>query len=182
MYLCGPVYAGSSTEEEVLKSGGSSDDVRLPEELGGGYMTSVEVVHQLHCLNLIRKMTHYDYYKDKAIEFRDPPHTVRLHVGMCDLSARSICGYLRLTPPKDHCIEITRQNIMCNADAGLMSHHWIEGYPRPYANFNTWHKCRNFEQVLDWAYKHQIPVPKGKWHFPMVPGSHVFPDAPQPDD
>lgn len=75
------VYPGSSTLEEVLLSGGTADDVRLPEELGGGYMTVFEVIHQLHCLNLIRKATHYDYYKDRAIEFTDKPKTARLHIG-----------------------------------------------------------------------------------------------------
>lgn len=75
------VYPGSSTLEEVLLSGGTADDVRLPEELGGGYMTVFEVIHQLHCLNLIRKATYYDYYKDKAVEFTDVPNTVRLHIG-----------------------------------------------------------------------------------------------------
>lgn len=75
------VYPGSSTLEEVLLSGGTADDLRLPGELGGGYMTSFEVICQLHCLNLIRKATYYDYYKDKAIEFTNKPRTVRLHIG-----------------------------------------------------------------------------------------------------
>lgn len=44
-------------------------------------MTDIAVIHQLHCLNVIRKATYYDYYKDKAIEFTDKPETVRLHIG-----------------------------------------------------------------------------------------------------
>ncbi len=44
-------------------------------------MTDFEVIHQLHCLNFIRKATYYDYYKDKAVEFTDTPHTWRLHIG-----------------------------------------------------------------------------------------------------
>lgn len=75
------MYPGSSTLEEVLLSGGTADDVRLAEDLGGGYMTDLEVVHQLHCLNLLRKASHFDYYKDKAEEFTDPPHNWQLHIG-----------------------------------------------------------------------------------------------------
>ncbi len=65
----------------MLLSGGTADDVRLPEELGGGYMTDFAVIHQLHCLNLIRKATYYDYYKDKAIEFAAGPKLARSHIG-----------------------------------------------------------------------------------------------------
>lgn len=126
-------------------------------------MTVFEVIHQLHCLNLIRKATYYDYYKDKAVEFTDVPNTVRLHI--------------------DHCIEMTRQNIMCHADVGLMSSHWIKDYPRPYSNFNTWHKCRNFDEVLDLAYKHQIPTPLPEnYTWPILEGSKIWDDAPQPGE
>ncbi|MCJ1391221.1 hypothetical protein MMC18_004083 [Xylographa bjoerkii] len=147
--------------EEALAVGGTLDDARLPEEMGGGYMASVEVVHQLHCLNFLRKATHQDYYQSRALEFQDPPHTVRVHL--------------------DHCIEMLRQFLMCNADAGLYTHRWIENYPRPYPNFNTWHKCRNFENVLEYAKSHQIKPPPG-WHYPVPAGAHIFPDAQVPSE
>jgi len=38
------------SEEQLLKSGFSPDSVRFPEEYGGGFMASLEVNHQLHCL------------------------------------------------------------------------------------------------------------------------------------
>ena len=40
----------SISEEDLLKSGSSTDAVRIPEDYGGGFMVSVEVHHQLHCL------------------------------------------------------------------------------------------------------------------------------------
>jgi hypothetical protein len=45
----------SVTEEVVLRSGETTDAVRLPEQLGAGFLAWAEVNHQLHCLNLIRK-------------------------------------------------------------------------------------------------------------------------------
>lgn len=36
--------------EELIKSGSDTDSVRVPEMLGGGYMASLEITHQLHCL------------------------------------------------------------------------------------------------------------------------------------
>ena len=40
----------SISEEDLLKSGSSTDAVRIPDDYGGGFMVSVEVHHQLHCL------------------------------------------------------------------------------------------------------------------------------------
>ncbi|KAI1291045.1 hypothetical protein F5Y03DRAFT_400990 [Xylaria venustula] len=69
--------------------------VMLPEESGGGYMASLEATHQLHCLDMLRKFSFRDYYADKAAQFADP-HKLLTHM--------------------DHCTEMLRQVIMCNAD------------------------------------------------------------------
>jgi len=127
----------SISEEELIKSGFNTDSVRLPEQLGGGYMASVEINHQLHCLNFLRKALHRDYYEFKTLEFTDHPHMVQIHL--------------------NHCIEMLRQSLMCHADVGVMAHRWVEHYPNPYPDFNVIHKCRNFEEVLQWTYDQQIP-------------------------
>lgn len=74
---------------------------------------------------------------------------------------------------------------MCKADVGLMTARWIKDDPRPYANFNTWHKCRNFDEVLELAYKHQVtrPLPEHYNHsWPMVEGSKIWAGPPQPGE
>ena len=38
------------SEEEMERIGHSKDSARLPPESGGGYMASLEVNHQIHCL------------------------------------------------------------------------------------------------------------------------------------
>lgn len=66
-----------------MKSGGSVDAVRLPDEKGGDYMATMDMTHQLHCLNFVRKSLYhnYDYYKTRTVEFEDPKHTVEVHIG-----------------------------------------------------------------------------------------------------
>lgn len=56
----------------------------------------------------------------------------------------------------DHCIDIIRQSLMCSADTGIFSYVWVEGYPRPFPDFSVYHKCRNFDVVLDWAKENQV--------------------------
>lgn len=39
------------TRDDVVRMGKSPEEcVQLPENLGGGYMATIEVFHQLHCL------------------------------------------------------------------------------------------------------------------------------------
>jgi hypothetical protein len=68
---------------ETLKAVNASElySVKLDPELGGGYMASIEVLHQLHCLNILRQATYEDYYRDKAEPWQDSPQTLRYHLG-----------------------------------------------------------------------------------------------------
>jgi hypothetical protein len=73
----------------------------------------------------------------------------------------------RLTEILGHCLEMIRQALMCHADVGVIAHQWVKHYPgKPYPNFNVMHKCRNFEQVLQWTYDQQIPESSQtyRWH------------------
>lgn len=45
-------------------------------------MASVEVLHQLHCLNMLRQATYEEYYRDKAGPWKDSPQILRYHLGM----------------------------------------------------------------------------------------------------
>jgi hypothetical protein len=105
----------------------SPSKVKYPAEFGGGLVASIESHHQLHCLNILRKVSWPEYYKPT-----DPsPEVARMHL--------------------DHCIEMIRQTIMCNADVTMITWDWVQGLKTPYPNFNTRHQCRNFQKILDWA-------------------------------
>lgn len=71
----------SVSEQDVLASGETLDAVRLPPELGGGYLAWAEVNHQLHCLNLMRKAIYWDYYSPIEREFQREPEEVYAHLG-----------------------------------------------------------------------------------------------------
>jgi hypothetical protein len=38
---------------------------------------------------------------------------------------------------------------------------YCRGINQPYPNFNTPHKCRNFEKVLDWGIQNAVKIPGG---------------------
>lgn len=78
-----------------------STQAKYPDDEGGWYIGILEVTHQvpssllltsvqsligmkLHCVNLIRQYTYFDYYsrpENWPVAFGDKNHTLRLHIG-----------------------------------------------------------------------------------------------------
>ncbi|CAA7266708.1 unnamed protein product [Cyclocybe aegerita] len=114
--------------------------VKFSDEDGGGYMATIETVHQLHCLNSLRKYVHHEYYEKFDPLFVDAPKIFRTHL--------------------DHCVEIIRQSLMCSADVAMITYEWVKGFPLPYPDFNTKHQCRNYQKILDWANDNAVHIPK----------------------
>ncbi|KAG4427682.1 hypothetical protein IFR05_016836, partial [Cadophora sp. M221] len=72
--------------------------MRVPAELGTGYMATIEAFHQLHCLNLIRKYT----WMQMGRYTMPPP----------ELNSTAVGNRMHV----DHCIETLRLALMCFAD------------------------------------------------------------------
>ncbi|MCJ1312519.1 hypothetical protein MMC25_006193 [Agyrium rufum] len=110
--------------------------VKDPKTGVEGYRVGMEAFHQLHCINLLRRVTYKEYYVPLGGEFAQGPEALRAHT--------------------DHCIEVLRLNIQCNADIGLFTLYMIPGDPLAWPQLNSWHQCRNFDQVRDWAMEHSV--------------------------
>ncbi|KJA15269.1 hypothetical protein HYPSUDRAFT_149341 [Hypholoma sublateritium FD-334 SS-4] len=114
--------------------------VRYRPEEGGGYMAALEVTHQLHCLNMLRKYLHFDYYGHSDPFFtKSKPETYRMHL--------------------EHCVDNLRQVLMCSADVGMITYEWVRGFSSPYPNFNTRHQCRDFEKIISWGMANGVDIP-----------------------
>lgn len=112
--------------------------VKAPQSWGLGddaYIAQVEVFHQIHCLNELRKELYPDYYYGGR--------------GRTELDMSH----------KTHCVHMLLQNLMCNADTGIITHYWLhdelysEPKTRPFADFSVEKKCRDFEAVMGWLRK-----------------------------
>jgi len=102
-------------------------------------MATLEFGHQMHCLNVIRKHTYLEYYDFEKNWLEKDPEFYRIHL--------------------DHCIEMLRQLIMCTGDVGLITFDWVEGRDIPYPDFNTVHKCRDFDSLLEWNHDNVVHLP-----------------------
>ncbi|RDW68187.1 hypothetical protein BP6252_09583 [Coleophoma cylindrospora] len=90
--------------------------VHLKDAQNIGYMASLGFFHQLHCLNMLRKFIHLDYYKETEPDWYSQPY-LRGHA--------------------DHCVDMLREALMCHGDTTLIVYHWIEGYADPVPDFST---------------------------------------------
>ncbi|KAJ5761269.1 hypothetical protein N7520_008425 [Penicillium odoratum] len=94
----------------------------------GRYLASLDVFHQLHFVDLLRKNIHREYYDKHEGSFAGAPKRV-------------IEGHL------EHCIETLRQMLMCHGDISLLTYNWVAGRDMPYPNFNTIHTCKKWEKI-----------------------------------
>ncbi|KAL6173035.1 hypothetical protein ACJQWK_02168 [Exserohilum turcicum] len=131
-------------EAEAERTGLRHDQVKVSQEYGGGFPANVEGLHHLHCLDLLRKTLHwnYDYYlAQKQGAFVNSEYIVRVHA--------------------THCLDTIRQVLMCNPDVGVLGQVWwqpdSEPDPMPFVDFNTEHRCRDYDAVRRWAEAHQLP-------------------------
>ena len=108
-----------------------------------------------HEKNLIREYTYFDYYINRSLTFTDPPELLRIHVGQSHVILAP--ATLLMVVPLDHCIEMLRQKLMCDADVGVITHSWVSRRETPWPDFNVRHNCRNFEGVVEWSEKHNAP-------------------------
>ncbi|KAJ5720495.1 uncharacterized protein N7483_008429 [Penicillium malachiteum] len=117
----------------LLNKSTEIDWVRTPEEAGGGAAALLEVVHQLHCLGMLRKWSYREWYEEAPPEFDGPENLMHMHV--------------------DHCIEMLRVHLMCASDVTpFLSTVDNDSIIGKRADFESMHKCRNFSKIQEWMW------------------------------
>ncbi|KAF9882665.1 hypothetical protein FE257_005659, partial [Aspergillus nanangensis] len=111
-------------DEQEMKALGES--THQAAKVGTKYFAVVEVFHQLHCVDLIRKYIHRDDYRD-YMAFQDDEETILAHV--------------------DHCVDLLRQVIQCAGDVGLVVFDQKGPGKPPQPRFSNRHMCRDFNAI-----------------------------------
>lgn len=96
------------------------------------YLVGLDVFHQLHCLNRIRKALYPVYYPPDE---REDAETRARHLS--------------------HCVNSIRQSIQCSSDISAIV---FEEDTRPL--FEIVHSCRNFTKIREWAIEHRARISK----------------------
>ncbi|KAF2804151.1 uncharacterized protein BDZ99DRAFT_525744 [Mytilinidion resinicola] len=133
--LVTPALMRSSYEEMSLAGENPEQSVDMFE--GGGYMTSLGVYHELHCLRRLKLYLHsYHYYPHLSTSPADPENAYEL-------------AHL------NHCIESIRLSLMCAANVALYSFQWPEEGEehtrKPKTKTNSSRVCVDWERLDSWT-------------------------------
>lgn len=115
----------------------------------GGFYATIDVFHELHCLNVIREQVYREYYPTRHSKRDQLEHA-------------------------NHCIDLLRQTLMCHGDVALQTFTWIEGYKWPWPNFSVQHECRKWDALQQWASQNYIPDLEGPILTHPVLGKCIF--------
>ncbi|KAK1753689.1 hypothetical protein QBC47DRAFT_347704 [Echria macrotheca] len=170
-----PLYAGKPTEardkawtellqysslrftvEELEMIGPTRKDegVKLPD---GGYLGTLMVFHELHCVKHLRFYLYAAHYFPELTAEQTKARLVHL----------------------DHCLDILRVGAMCRGDTAPLTMRWGRSQPRPLANFSSAHSCVNWDSLNGWAQKRAVThlFDPGYLRHPVLGNVFEGPDA-----
>ncbi|KAI1213248.1 uncharacterized protein F4807DRAFT_449920 [Annulohypoxylon truncatum] len=130
--LLTPMYF-KATREEMLR--GEQPLENGTQLTGGGYLATLGVYHELHCLRQLRLYLYRDYYYANLTSTQDE----YLHKHL------------------DHCLEALRIAIMCHGSTALYTFAWESSNPgRPTTKSNSRSVCVKWTSIKNWSYSREI--------------------------
>ena len=105
------------------------------------YIASLDVQHKLHCLNELRKMAFVDYGES------DAPKKRRTHGQLWWIHLR-------------HCLDMLAQDMICHADADVITYRWMDAQPGPFPDFGINRLCRSLDDVLRYRDERKVDLEK----------------------
>lgn len=99
-------------------------------------MVELDVFHQLHCLNLMRKLAYPAVFPMDLTSGSDEAEDNIYHM--------------------EHCYDQLRQSLQCASDTSTIYWEWSPEKKKMFGNLRTTHTCRNFEKIRDWAVQHKL--------------------------
>ena len=138
-------YHTISTADVIALGKDPRTTVKAPLSWGNGpdaHIVQLDVFHQIHCLDSLRRAAFHDYYYPNSTTGVDGHGTGEKHQ--------------LYRPHLKHCLHMLVQNLMCTANVDVITHNWVESQRHPFPDFSINHKCRDFEAVRKWSAKDKI--------------------------
>ncbi|KIN09166.1 hypothetical protein OIDMADRAFT_111443, partial [Oidiodendron maius Zn] len=128
----------------------ANEAARLPNRttaiptMPNDFVIQLDVFHQLHCLNAVRKTLFPERYWREYDDY---------------LTAEGERNYTSTSAKHfDHCIDSIRQSIMCHGDIATVYWQWMPVRQQPLPRLEITHTCRDFDAIRDWAKEHRLKM------------------------
>ena len=130
------------SRDDVIALGKDPETVaRYPDEDFGlgeeAYIAALDIQHKIHCLNELRKTAFSEYGKTTPMK---KPHGQLWWI------------HLR------HCLDMLTQDMLCHADADLVTYRWMDTQPYPFPDFSVNRQCRNIDDLLQYRDEHKVDL------------------------
>ncbi|CAI6229012.1 unnamed protein product [Periconia digitata] len=131
----------SIPESVFVTLNASQHSFKLDPEFGGGRLAIFDTMHMLHCVRSLWKLAYPEYYGDN---------------GGNNTSERTDGSRREFLNHADHCADMLRQKLMCDASSAIVTYNWVENHHHPHPNFNVEHTCRSYEQLAATVDKYAV--------------------------
>ncbi|EGX90436.1 hypothetical protein CCM_06856 [Cordyceps militaris CM01] len=116
------------------------------------HIVELDVFHQLHCLNMMRKLVYPNAYPMDLTSGSDEAQDNIFHM--------------------EHCYEQLRQSLQCTSDLSTITWQWSRKQQRFIGNVHTMHTCKNFDKIHEWAVENTAAQDLDFFEF--VEGAPIF--------
>ncbi|KAH8744713.1 tat pathway signal sequence [Diaporthe sp. PMI_573] len=107
------------------------------------YAGILDLFHQIHCLNQLRKFAYRDYYDMKIANAN--PENMTMH-----------------EIHTNHCVDILLQALQCSGNLQIATMHWTETQLYPFPDMSIQRQCIDFKAINEWRRKNAISMEKYK--------------------
>lgn len=112
--------------EEVIRLGKDPELTVRNNEKPEEHIGIINVFHEIHCLDMLRRNLHPEYYWPNGTD--SPMHWIHVY----------------------HCIHILLQALTCSASVDIVTYNWMETQQNPVFDFSVNRVCRDFEKLRVW--------------------------------
>ncbi|KAI0907414.1 hypothetical protein F4824DRAFT_391668 [Ustulina deusta] len=116
------------------------DQTSLEMKDGTGYLATLGVYHELHCIKRLRRWFYRDYYYPNATELE----------------------YNERMTHAEHCLEFIRQAAVCHGDITITSFKWLHDAAghviEPTTKEGALHRCVRWDRLSDWAKSRRVDL------------------------
>ncbi|ORY61763.1 uncharacterized protein BCR38DRAFT_526072 [Pseudomassariella vexata] len=112
------------------------------------YATVLDVYHQLHCLNSLRRIAYGEYYNTTGASAS--------HGGGYHHSQKGEMYEVHI----NHCVDMLMQTIQCSGNMNLITMHWVAEQAYPFPDMGVNKQCINFYKLSEWRKENTLDLEK----------------------